>query len=307
MINKTILITGGTGLVGSYLKNKLEQKGYQIKVLSTNKNKCNQKTIFYWNPDKFEIDVEALNNVDYIINLAGANIAENRWTEERKKIILESRTKSINLLFETIKINKFNIEAFISASATGYYGSVTSNNIFSETDLPATDFLGSTCKHWEESANQFNSLGIRTVILRTGIVLSLKGGALKKLLLPVKLGLGSALGSGKQIMPWIHEEDLCNMYIKAIEDNLLVGVYNAVSPNPETNYNFMKIVASVLHKPFFMPSIPSFLLKIVLGEMSTVVLDGSAVSANKIESSGFIFKYKSLKEALTYILKKDSV
>jgi uncharacterized protein (TIGR01777 family) len=300
---ETILITGATGLIGHQLCHKLKELGYRVTTLSRTKNNTSGFQTFTWNIENQILDQEAIDTADYIIHLAGANIGERRWTKERKQFIVDSRVKSAQLLLNKIKSSNIQPKAFISASAIGFYGAFTSDKIFDETDRPAHDFLGTTCQQWESSITQFERLGIRTVLLRTGIVLTKKGGALAKMSIPVKLYLGSPLGDGKQYMPWIHIDDLCNIYIKAITDIKMQGVYNAVAPDFKTNKEFIKTLANVLHKPFLNFNIPAFLFKIIFGEMSAMLLKGSRVSPEKLLATGYIFKYTELKSALLDLLK----
>jgi len=274
---KKILISGGSGLVGKHLYWKLINKGYSVAVLSRTKIKNADVKTYYWDLEKNEIEKEAIETADYIIHLAGANIGEKRWTKKRKKIILESRVKTAQLIFNAVKENKKKLTAYISASAVGYYGAITSENIFTEDDLSYPDFLGETCRKWEEAADNFETLGIRTVKIRTGLVLAKNKGSLSKIAKPVKLGIGSALGNGRQFIPWIHIDDLCNIYIKAIEDNAISGVYNAVATEHITNTAFTKTLAHILNKPFFFPNIPSFVLKLIYGKMAEILLKGSKV------------------------------
>tara|TARA_R110002074_G_scaffold377068_2_gene554379 strand:+ start:7125 stop:8042 length:918 start_codon:yes stop_codon:yes gene_type:complete len=291
---KKVLITGGTGLIGKRLSFLLVSKGYEVRVLSRSKSPESKYTTFIWNVKDQFIEEEAFHDLDYIIHLAGAGIADKKWSEKRKKEIIDSRVQSTNLLYNTSKRLKTPLKAFISASATGYYGSITTATIFTETDQPATDFLGKVCRLWEESFFQFKKDKTRTVALRTGIVLSNDGGALKKMKTPVV----TPLGDGKQYMPWIHIDDLCEMYIKAIEDEDFEGAYNAIAPEHQTNYSFSKAIAKTFKRPFLPIGAPSFILKIVFGEMATIILNGSRVSNDKIEKTGFKFKFKSLDKAL---------
>jgi len=301
---KNVLITGGTGLIGKHLSERLIQSGYRVSVLSRKRNNNSKIPIYAWDVEKKTIDNEALENVDYIVHLAGANIGERRWTAERKQLILDSRVKSSNLIFEELKRKDIKLKAFISASAVGYYGAVTSNKIFNETDFAPNDFLGETCRLWEQTADQFENAGIRTVIIRSGIVLAKEDGALSKMMGPVKMGIGSAIGVGKQYIPWIHIDDICNIFIKAIEDDAMHGAYNAVSPDPKTNKEFTKIVAKVLNAPFWFPAIPAFALKLMFGKMSEIFLKGSRVSSDKISATGFQFRFPELEKALKNILDK---
>ena len=278
---KKVLITGGTGLIGKRLSFLLASKGYEVSVLSRSKSPESKYTTFVWNVKDQFIEEEAFKDLDYIIHLAGAGIADKKWSEKRKKEIIDSRVQSTNLLYNTSKRLKTPLKAFISASATGYYGSVTTATIFTETDQPANDFLGKVCRLWEESIFQFKNDKTRTVALRTGIVLSNDGGALKKMKTP----LVTPLGDGKQYMPWIHIDDLCEIYIKAIEDEDFEGAYNAIAPEHITNYSFSKAIAKTFKIPFLPIGAPSFILKIVFGKMATIILNGSRVSTGKIEKT----------------------
>lgn len=300
----TILISGGTGLVGQHLSVKLKEKGYRVAVLSRTSNKDIDIPAFAWDIEKNQIDREAIETADCIIHLAGAAIAEKRWTAKRKQLIIDSRVKSGQLIFDNVKENKNKLKIFISASAIGYYGAITSDKVFTETDPPANDFLGETCKQWEQSADKFEELGIRTVKIRTGVVLSKQGGALEKMITTVKMGIGSALGSGKQYMPWIHIDDLCGIYIKAIEDSQMKGVYNAVAPDHKTNMDYVKILARKLKKTLWLPNVPSIALKIIFGSMSAIILKGSRVSSEKIRAAGYNFLFPDLESALTDLVEK---
>jgi len=292
----SILITGGTGLIGKHLCNVLRSKGYKILILS--RNKTNNPNTYYWNISENYIDPKAIQTADYVIHLAGSGIADKRWTKKIKKELIDSRVKSANLLFSKIKTLNPNLKGFISASGIGYYGAITSEKIFKETDVSGNDFLATVCKIWEEASNQFNSLNIRTVILRTGVVFSKKGGAFEKMSQPIKLGFGSPIGTGNQYIPWIHIDDLCNMYVEVIENNELNGIYNAVAPDYVTNEFLTKSIATILHKKAWLPNVPSFMLKLIFGEMAVILLEGSRVSSEKIKSAGFKFKYSFLPEAL---------
>ena len=296
----TILISGGTGLIGKRLSMKLRERGYHVRVLS--RRTGNSDTV-RWDIESGYIDPNALQGVDAIIHLAGEGIADKAWSDHRKAEIINSRVNSTKLLYTTLQNNSHQVKHFISASATGLY-SDRGDELMFENSSPANDFLGKTCIAWEESIDKISTLGIRTVKLRTGIVLTIDGGALKKMIAPFKFGFGSALGNGKQWMSWIHEDDLCNMYIFALENQELQGAYNAVSPEPATNFDFSKTLAKVMNMPFWAPNVPAFVLKLIFGEMSAVVLGSTKASADKIISTGFKFKYPNLKDCLIALLKK---
>ena len=295
---ETILIAGGAGLIGTNLSGKLKEKGYNVLLLSRKSKRGNSYSVYSWNPNKSEIENEAIKRADYIINLAGAGIGDKRWTKKRRDLILDSRVKTSELIFNKIQETGKKPKAFITASGIGYYGANTSEKIFSETDQPAADFIGQICQQWEEAADLFEESGIRTVKIRTGIVLSKKGGALSRMAVPVKFWIGSALGSGKQYLPWIHIDDLCDIYVRAIEDAKMTGAFNAVAPQHVSNREFMRTLAQVMGKPFFFPAIPSVVLKLLFGKMSDILLYGSRISAEKIISAGYEFKFPGLANAL---------
>ena len=245
---------------------------------------------------------QALDGVDFIIHLAGLNIGEKAWTTKRKQQIIDSRVKSGKLIFDTIQAKKLRPSAFLSASGIGYYGATSSETIFKE-DAPAgNDFLGLTCQLWEGVADRFAETGIRSVKIRTGVVLSKKGGALSKLSLPVRFGVGAPLGSGKQYMPWIHMDDLCGIFIHAMENEELTGAYNAVAPEHMTNQELTRAIASVLKRPLWLPKLPAGLFRLIFGEMSVMLLEGSRVSPEKIKAAGYSFFYPELKPALRDLL-----
>ncbi len=289
-----VLITGGGGLIGKRLSHLLTTKGYDVIILSRKNKPASSYKTFTWDVKKQMIDDSAFKNLDHIIHLAGAGIADKRWSKERKIEIIDSRVNSTKLLYKTVKRLKTPLKSFTSASATGYYGSFTTDTIYTETDKPAKDFLGHVCQLWEKSIFEFQNLSTRAVALRTGIVLSNKGGALKKMITPVI----TYLGNGKQYIPWIHIDDLCEIYLKSIQDPLLKGAYNAVSPEHQTNKSFSKEISRIYKIPFVAIGAPKLILKIVFGEMSTIILHGSRISSKKIQQSGFKFKFKKLSEAL---------
>lgn len=297
----TVLLTG-TGLIATNISQKLEAKGYTVTFLSRSKNEKSAYKTYVWDIDQQKIEQEAIASADYILHLAGANISEKRWTAKRKRLLINSRVKSAELLFSEVKKQNKKLKAFLSASGVGYYGAITSDKIFTETDSPGNDFLGETCKKWEAAVSAFEDLNIRTVKIRTGVVLAKEEGALQKMLFPIKMGIGSAVGSGRQYMPWIHMEDISSIYIKAIEDDQMTGAYNAASPDHKNNKEFMKTIAKVLHKPFWFPKVPGLAMRILFGEMADILLKGSRVSVDKIQKTGFEFKFKDLETALKDLL-----
>jgi len=295
---KKILISGGTGLVGSYLIRRLIARGYDVALLSRKSNKEGVVPIYAWDYTKHIIDEESFESVDFIIHLAGAKISSKRWTKYQMREIVNSRVKSTDFLLDVVKKRKMKLQGFISSSAIGYYGCITSDSVFVEEDAPYNDFLGNTCKEWEEAADQFQQIGIRTVKLRTGVVLTSKGGALEQLVQSFKFRVGVFLGTGKQYMSWIHIDDLCEIYIKAIEDVRMQGSYNAVAPEQITNKQLVKRIAQHKTKPLFFFSMPSFLLRILLGKIADMLLNGSRISSRKLLQLGFDFKFSTIHEAL---------
>jgi uncharacterized protein len=292
-----ILITGGTGLIGTRLSEMLIDLGYEVAHLSRQANPYAHYKTFKWDLDQQYIDDNVLSYADYIVNLAGASIADGKWTPQRKKEILDSRLKATNLLGECLSKTSHHVKAFISASAIGIYGD-TGDHLVTEESKYGDDFLASVTKQWEAAAWQIHELKIRTCIFRIGIVLSNKGGALPQMARPVKLMAGAPLGSGKQYLSWIHIDDLCRLFIQAIEDTRYQGVFNAVAPNPVTNKEFTQALADILHKPLTGLKVPAFGLKMVLGEMSEIVLEGQRVSGDKVLKNGFTFEYNTIQEAL---------
>jgi uncharacterized protein (TIGR01777 family) len=304
-MKKNVLITGGSGFVGKQLTQVLIDSGYTVSILSRSK-RADAVDVFYytWNIQTQMIEEAAVLKADYVIHLAGANIAEQRWTEKRKEIVINSRKQSAELILSVVKKHNKKLEAFISASGIGIYGAVNGEAVCTEKSRPANDFLGMVCQMWEAAADQFAQLGIRTVKVRTGLVVGKNDGFLNKLTPIFKLRLGSALGSGKQYMPWIHIEDLCAIYLEALKNPNMSGAFNAAINDNTTNDTFSKTLAKVYGYSIWLPNIPAFLLKLVMGEMSKLVLTGRRVSSDKIEKLGFNFKHKKLEDTLRICLSK---
>ncbi len=295
-----ILITGGTGLIGTALIPKLIEKGHHINVLSRSKKESDNKHVSYftWDIKNQTIEEEALNGVDYIIHLAGAGIADSNWTTSRKKELINSRVDSLRLLYNAIEKLDHKPKKLLSTSGIGYYGAITTDKTFKEEDDPAKDFVAEICIKWEEAASEFLALGINVFIPRVGVVLSPEGGALERMKKPTKYNFGAALGSGKQYMPWIHLDDICELYIFAIENEKVAGVYNAVADEHVTNKSFSALLAKVMNKSFFLPNVPRFMLNMMFGEMANIILEGSRVSNDKIKATGFNFRFNNIKKAL---------
>jgi uncharacterized protein (TIGR01777 family) len=297
-----ILITGGTGMIGHRLTELLLQKGHKVSYLSRRKEKLPNIEVYQWDIQKGFIETGALENADYVVHLAGAGIADKRWTDERKQEIIDSRIQPIALINKYLEEKNIKLKGFISASAIGYYGGDTGEIKLDENSPAGNDFLAKCTKLWEETAQKIDSAK-RIVSIRIGIVLSEKGGALPKLVMPIRYGFGAALGSGKQMMSWIHIDDLCNIFVKAIEDETMHGAYNAVSPNPVNNSAITKTAAEILKKPLWLPNVPSFALKLVFGEMGIVVTGGNFVIPKRLsQETDFQYKFTNIKEALNDLL-----
>jgi len=296
---RCILITGGSGLIGSHLTDKLLERGYRVSHLSRSPGQDTRVQTFLWDVEKGEIDERCIDGADTIIHLAGAGIAEKRWTEKRKKELIASRAKSIGLVYSLLREKTHQVKSVISASAIGYYND-RGDELLTEDSHPSNDFLAKCCMEWELAVDKGKELGLRVAKLRSGVVLDEKGalGAMDK---PVKLGLGSPVGTGKQWVPWIHWQDVVGIYMLAVENMALEGVYNMVAPDPVTNKQLTQAIAKLLHKPLWLPNIPAWALKLALGEMSTLVLGSTKVSAQKIQDAGYVFKFPELEEALKEI------
>jgi uncharacterized protein len=299
----TVVITGGTGLIGTALTKALVQKDYEVIILSRSKKLSSSKNISYavWDVNNQTINEDAIQRADYIVHLAGANVGEKRWTANRKKEIVDSRVDSGKLLVKVLTKLHNKVKAVISSSAMGYYGpdpGIPNPKPFMETDSPNNDFLATTVVQWEAAIEPVKSLGKRLVFLRTGIVLSNEGGAYKEFKKPLQFGLASILSSGKQIVSWIHIDDLVRLYIEAIENEKYNGVFNAVAPNPVSNKELVKEIARQTKKFYIAAKVPSFVLKTVLGEMSIEVLKSATVSSEKVQKEGFQFLYSTISDAV---------
>jgi len=298
-----IIITGGTGLVGGEITKILLKKGHRVRHLSRRAANSAEIVTFKWDIENEYIDEAVFAGVDYIIHLAGAGIADKRWTDDRKQVILESRVNSTKLLYRYAKQLSLKIKGFISASAIGYYGMDTGDRLMKETGSPGKDFLAEVTKNWESTVGAFEEINTRTVVFRIGIVLSEKGGVLPRIAAPIKWGLGAPIGSGDQYLSWVHIRDLARMFADSLENQSFNGIYNAVAPNPATNREFTKAAAEVLNKPLILPNVPGFALKLIMGEMAEMILGGNKVSSEKVENQGFVFEFQALKPALKDLLK----
>lgn len=300
----TILVTGATGLVGQELVGLLLQNGHTVHYLSTSRAKLvinSSYKGYYWNPKTAEIDVAAFTDVDVIVHLAGANVAQ-RWTTDYKEEIIQSRVLSTQLLFKTLQQITHKVTQIVAASAIGIYPNSLSS-IYHETDLDIDDsFLGNVVKRWENEVSQFEKLEMVVTKIRIGIVLAKDGGALKEMAKPIRMGLGASFGSGQQYQSWIHVHDLAAIFYFVIQ-NKLAGVYNGVSPYPVTNEDLTKAIAKTIEKPLFLPNIPQFVMKLILGEMHEILFSSQHVSSRKLLDENFQFKYASLDKALAELLK----
>ena len=306
-----ILITGGTGMVGRALTQVLVAKGHQVAILTRNPPSSNHPNISYyhWDIPSGIIDSAAILQADHIIHLAGAGVADKRWNKARKQEIVDSRVQSGELLVHALKTMPNHVQSFLSASGIGWYGPDTTKSLqqgFME-DAPAdTAFLGETCRLWEQAVAPISQMGKRLSIFRLGIVLSNDGGAMAEFRKPVKFGIATILGSGNQIISWMHIKDLCNLFVQAIEASHFEGVYNAVAPEAVSNKQFMLTLAKKMKGSFYLAfQVPAFLLKLVLGEMSIEVLKSAKVNSYKIQAAGFKHQYPTVDKALEELVQSS--
>ena len=302
-----VLITGATGLIGKVLIEKFFSAGIKVNFLTTKKSKIHSTkgaSGFYWNPAKKKIDLKCFDGVDSIVHLAGSRISKP-WTKSNKKDILSSRIDSTRLLFLSLKnnIESFHIKNIVSASAIGIYPSEFEKIQTEKTNSTTNSFMERVVVAWEKEIENFSSFNIPVAKIRIGLVLSFSGGVLKALKIPTNLGLGTYFGNGEQGQPWIHINDLVEIFFKAYKDNW-DGTFNAVAPYPVSQEKLTKTLAKSLKRPFFLPPIPKFLLKNLIGEMSHLVLDSHWVSSQKILDKGFNFKYENIESAIKDLVKK---
>jgi len=302
----SVLISGASGLLGLQAAEYFSARGWRVTGLARRpfNLSTNFDRIFLWNPSDGEIEKGALLGQSAVIHLAGAGIADQRWTSKRKQELISSRVDSTTCLIEAIKRENPQLPYFLGASAIGYYGPTSS--LVSELNGVGKDFLAEVCQHWEASYSPLLELKVPLAVIRIGMVLSLRGGALPKMMAPISYGVGSALGNGEQAISWIHEQDLFSLMEFLITSHK-TGVYNAVAPQVVTNRVFTKELAKVMGRPLWLPAIPEEILKLALGEMSALVLNNSAVSCKKIEDQGFSFTFPQLQKALLQLVTSSKI
>ena len=301
---ETILISGGSGLIGSSITDLLKNRGFNVIILTRNKKKHkDSQHVKYaeWDPYRKNIDGTVFNEADHLIHLAGEGVADKRWTQKRKKEIIDSRVNTTDFLATCLRKYQNKIKSVIAASAIGWYGPdpyIPNPNPFQESAPSNDDFLGTTCSKWENALHEFEALNKRLVILRTGIVLSKNGAAYPQFKKCVGPGVTAILGTGRQMISWIHIDDLASMYAYALSNSSLSGVYNAVAPTPVSNEQLIREIESIKNRKQIKFHIPEFILKVTLGELSIEVLKSCTVSSAKITDAGFQFKYPSIHEAV---------
>ena len=292
-----VLITGGSGLIGSRLTTHLMELGHEVVHLSRTPQSNGLIKTFVWDLEKEEIDANAFAGIDTIFHLAGAGIVDEKWTDERKQVIIDSRVKSADLLRKGCETAGVKLKHYISASAIGWYPLIIDDRIYDETEPAGQGFLAEVCSKWEASAEQFNDIATHVAKLRIGLVMTKEKGALAQIARPIRLFVGAGLGTGKQFVSWIHIQDLIGMFTHAMEQNL-DGVYNAVGPEATNNNDFMQILADVIERPILLPNIPEPVIRILFGASSELVLKGVRLTPKKMMDSGFTFDYPTLTSAL---------
>lgn len=301
-MTKKVLIAGASGLIGNELSEILLQRGYDVSLLTRKINNQIKIEQYLWNPAILNADENAFKGVDVIVNLAGASIADKKWTNARKSEILNSRVNAVKTIAKYI--NNIKGIHLINASAIGYYGFADNKKVFVEQDSPGSGFMAKVCCEWEKAVGNISTTDLNKSIVRIGVVLSSKGGALPKITKPIQLGLGTPLGTGNQIVSWIHMDDLISIFLMLIEGRLPAGIYNGVAPNPLNNKQLTYEIAKRLNKRIIWPSVPEFVLKIMLGEMADVVLKGNIVSSEKLISNDFQFKFPEIQGALSNLINR---
>jgi uncharacterized protein (TIGR01777 family) len=303
-MGKIILITGGSGLLGTYLTSFFSHKGFTVRQLGRGNKGKEAQGLFYWNPEKNEIDAEALRGVDVLIHLAGETVAGKAWTADRKKRILDSRIQSTRLLLDTIQSSGFLPKKVLAASATGYYGAVTRDVVFTEADGSGKDFLAQVCVSWEEETSRFwNELSIPLATLRIGVVLARGGGALEEMVRPMRFAFGATPGSGRQWVPWIHIADVAGIMLHLLEKQEVTGTFNLTAPGHAVMSDLMKAAARSMNR-FLSPfSVPSFALRAILGEQALIVVEGSRVSSARIRETGYTFQFPEIQATCDDLLK----
>ncbi len=302
-MTNSVLITGAAGLIGRRLTEVLLQKGCRVSHLGRTK-RVGPVPSFVWNLERGTVEDGAFEGIDTIIHLAGAGIADKRWSGSVKKEILESRIKSTDLLYTQLKSKAHSVRTIVGASAIGYYGFGLRNDLLTEESPPGKDYLAGVVVNWEKEVDRLELLRIRVVKIRIGIVLSEQGGALKELARPIRWGIGSAMGTGRQLVSWIHIDDLSEMFILAVQRETMRGTFNGTAPVPVTNFELTEAIARTLHRKILLPNIPSAAMHLIIGEMADLVLFGSNVSSHKMQQTGFEFQYPELLPALRNLLAK---
>lgn len=301
----TVVIGGGSGLVGQRLSHQFKERGYRVCHYSRTENLQAEFPAYAWNPSAGELDPRPLREADYVINLAGAGIADQRWTEQRKRLIIKSRVETTRLLCRQIQDLKLSPKAFLSAAAIGYYGDRDDEWLTEDSEPGREGFLPESCKQWEAAIREVpENTGVRTAWVRIGLVLSTRGGALEKIIAPIHFRLGTYFGDGRQWYSWVHIDDIARAFVHLAETDGLSGPFNGVAPKPVRNRDFVKEIMDALDKPGLLLPAPGFALRLALGEMAEAVLSGSKVSAKKLQEAGFEFEHPELKEAVEHLIKE---
>jgi uncharacterized protein len=300
---KKILIAGGTGLIGKHLSQMLKNRGYEVAHLSRRANPNAEFPAYAWQPETGVFDKKAFDEADAVINLAGAGIADKLWSKKRKQDIIDSRASGNHLIAKYLRSEKHKIQAYVSASAIGFYDN-RGDEMMTETAVAGSGFLAESTVAWEQAIGEVAATSVRTVTLRIGVVLTPEGGALQKMLIPFMFRMGVYFGNGRQWVSWIHRDDLCHIFIWALENPTISGTFNAVAPTPISNFDLTKAISTAKGGGYLMLPTPSFVLRLGMGEMADVVLGSTRVSSQKIENQGFVFRFPDALSALKDLFSK---
>lgn len=304
-MKKSIVISGGTGLIGSRIIEMLDKSKYDLRVFTRSPRKAHDNVSYFkWDPMMGEIDLAGLKDCDHILSLAGAGIADKRWTEQRKKLIIESRVKGNELIAASLKEMGHRPTSIVAGSAIGYYGDRGSEELKDDAVAGGKEFLTDSTTQWENALMGLHAHTDQLTIVRIGIVLSTRGGALEKMMIPLRFGISGYFGNGKQYYSWIHIDDVCRMLIKGIEDKNWSGTYNGTAPEPLQLKEMAKQIKNMFLPIAFAAPVPEFLLKIAMGEMTKMLVNSTRAIPSKAQNEGFEYLFVDVGKAVEDLKKR---